>query len=298
MAQPFSFSRDDGSSKRVPLPRYRCFSLGDFREFERCQLSFFVKHHLGQKYDLEEGSENKALGTLLDLTIKKIHSARAYNLPVESVLFIVKAAEREMRDKAQKEGPKSYHGPNVKYLTPEVVQKAQDILKDFYKSLNGKINPSLSGNTFWDFEVDCSDGEGLKLWGGPDALEIGADGVPEIVDYKYFEDQEKGRGYLDMDLMPKLYVLLCASELKKMGYSKARFKIRSWQDPRDESLYEEFDLDDIHGLRDFFKEKIEKILGCEGCTSCDKDYCKVCRSDQKEVWLKMIDAKSWLDQTR
>jgi hypothetical protein len=277
------------------LPRYRCFSLGDFREFEKCELSFFVKHHLQQKYDLEEGSENKALGTLLDLTIKKIHSARAYNLPPESVMFIVKAAEREMREKAQKEGSRSYHGPNVEYLSQELVEKAQNILKNFYQSLNGKINPSLSKNTFWDYEVAASDGEILKFWGGPDALEMGTDGVPEIVDYKYFEDQEKGKGYLDMDLMPKLYVLLCALELKKMGYKKARFKIRSWQDPRDDSLYEEFDLEAAKSLEEFFKEKAEKILRVEGCSSCNKDYCKVCRSDQKEVWLKMIDAKSWLD---
>lgn len=290
--EPKSYSKPS----YIKVPRYRCFALSDFHQFERCPFAFFVKHHLGKKYEFEEGSFNKALGCILDLTIKRIHAAKAYNLPIDSLINIVKAAELEMREDAIKGGAQSYYGPQMVYVDDSLIKKAQQILTNYYQATHGKFQRSISTKTFWDCLLSGSDGEYLKLWGGPDALEIGEDGVPEIVDYKYFEDNQQGKDYLDMDLMPKLYSLLCASQLKKLGYKNARFRIRLWQDPKDQSLYEEFDLDDLEDLKPFFQDKIDKILAVSEMGFCDKEYCKVCKSDDREVWIKECQLKSWLSR--
>lgn len=288
------------SSKTQPkpafakVPRYRCFALSDFHQFERCPFAFFVKHHLGKKYELEEGSPNKALGCILDLTIKRIHSAKAYNLPIDSLIYIVKAAEREMRENVASNGALSYYGPQAVYLDNDLILKAQRVLKDYYLAIEGKFQRSISSKTFWDCLMDGTDGQLVKLWGGPDALEMGWDGIPEIVDYKYFEDNEQGKDSLDMDLMPRLYSLLCAPELKKQGFQRARFRIRLWQDPNDQSLYEEFDLDALEDLKPFFSDKIDKILSVVEMGFCDKDYCKVCKGKSRDQWMAEVGQKVWL----
>ncbi len=281
-------------TNRLVVPRFRCFSLSDFHQFERCPFAFFVKHHLQQKYELEDGSPNQALGCLLDLTIKKIHTSKAYNQPIEFLIYIVKASEKEMREDAIKNGSKSYYGAHIKFLNLELVQKAQVVLTRYHHAIGGKYHRSISAKTFWDCLLSGADGEPLKIWGGPDALELGEDGVPEIVDYKYFEDNKRGKDSLDMDLMPKLYSLLCAPELKKLGYKTARFRIRLWQDPRDDSLYEEFNLDNLEELKPYFQDKIEKILSVEELGFCEKDYCKVCKGEKRDKWLEEVHKKSWL----
>lgn len=267
------------------IPRTHCFSLSDFKEFDRCSLSFFVKHHLGQKYQLAEGSPNQALGCLLDLTIKKLHQIRGYGQLVENLYLLLKASEVEMRDHVLRNGPTSYYGAQIEFLTPELLEKAKQTFKNYYQGINGKVRPAISSNTFWEYVVNLP--TLVKLWGGADALEEGLDGIPEIADYKYF-DHDEGKDRLDMELMPKLYVLLCAKELKSLGYRRARFVVRLWQEPGNNQFAKEFDLDEILGLETLFKQKIEKILNTMEVKFCNSKYCKVCSSDNKQEWVKPL----------
>ncbi len=277
------------------VDRLHCFSLGDFRNFERCYFDFLVKHHLQKRYEIEEGNQNQAIGSLLDLVIKIIHRAKAYNQPLDYILTsIFKAAENEIRSKAARQPSKSFYSAATLFLTEETINKAKAVFTRYYNLRKGKINRVVVGEKFWEcmLEGPAPDGTGLlKLWGGPDALEMGDDGIVEIVDYKFFENPKKGKENLDMDLMPKLYSLLCAQELLKSGHTKARFRVRSWTDPEDESLYEEFDLENIFLLKDFFRQKIEKILSVTELNFCERDYCKSCKSDQREAWLKQLQTQ-------
>lgn len=223
------------------------------------------------------------MGCLLDLTIKKFHSVKAYNQPFENLLPLIKAAEIEMREHFLRNGKNSYYGQQVEHLTPEVISKAQQIFKNYYLGLNSNIKQSILGKNFWDFIIE---GDPIfKLWGGPDGVEMGEDGIPEIVDYKYFEDNERGKSYLDMDLMPKIYTLLASPDLVRLGFKKARFKVRIWQDPKDESLSQEFDMNDISDLEKVFKEMILKILSTPNITFCEKSYCPACTSPKRDEWI-------------
>ncbi len=274
------------------IPRTHSFSLGDFHDFDRCVFKFLVNHHLQKKYELSEGSSTQAIGSLLDLSIKKFHAAKAYGQPADYLINLVKAAENDIKEQAEREGPRSFYGGTLKFLTPEVLEAAGQVLKSYYEKRQGKINRALLNKRFWECLLEGD--QLLRLWGGPDTLELGDDGIAEIVDYKYFTDEEKGQENLDMDLMPKLYTLLCASELLKAGHKEARFKVRSWKDPLNESLYEEFDLMVAANLKDFFRHKIEKILSISEVTFCGKPYCRACNSDQKESWLKELSTKGFI----
>lgn len=276
---------------KTEIPKIHCFSLSDFHDFERCSFRFFVKHHLGKKYELEEGSPNMTIGSLLDLAIKKLHSSRAYDQPVSYLINLVKAAEVEMKNNVARRGQLSFYGSQIGFLDDQVIKQAQEIFKSYLQRIK-KVKGALSKDRFWEYVIKSP--RPLKLWGGPDAIEMGIDGVPEIVDYKYFGDQEKGKSNLDMDLMPKLYTLLCAQELAALGYSQFRFKIRFWQNPEDESYFEEFDLTGMKNIEDYFKDKIERILRTTEVYFCNKDYCKVCSSSERDVWLNELQAKSWM----
>lgn len=272
--------------------RIYCFSLGDFHDFEKCYFSFLVKHHLQKKYELTEGSFNSAVGSLLDLAIKKLHLSKAYDQPLDYLLnSLFKAAENDIKEAAQREGPYSFYGSTVKFLTAEAKLKAQQVFKNYYQKRQGKINRAILNKRFWECILEGE--KTFKIWGGPDTLEMGEDGIAEIVDYKYFEDAQKGRNNLDMDLMPKLYTLLCSAELIKSGYKKARFRVRSWTDPLDESLYEEFELENVSLLKDFFRHKIGKILSVSEISFCDKNYCRACNAAQKEEWIKLLKLKNF-----
>lgn len=268
------------------LPRIYCFSLGDFHNFEKCFFDFLVRHHLQKRYELEEGNKNQAIGNLLDLVIKIIHRTKAYNQSLDYILSnIFKAAENEIRQKVERAGPKSFYGATLPFLINENISEAKEVFKRYYQARKGKFNKSIINEKFWECMLK---GEKLvKIWGGPDALEMGEDGIVEIVDYKFRGGQIDNNSY-DMDLMPKVYTLLCAEELIKLGYNKVRVRIRLWHKPLEESLYEEFDLQVVANLKDFFRHKIGKILSVAEITFCEKPYCKACNSEQKEVWLKEL----------
>ncbi len=282
-------------------PKTNCFSLGDFHEYDRCVFAFFVKHHLEKKYELAEGNASQTIGTLLDLAIKKLHKSKAYNQPPEYLQNLIKAAELEIREDVEKRGKNSFYGTQIEFLTPEVIAKAKEIFKNYCIKKQGHFKKLVitqitqRPKPFWEHVIpDDPAGAGLKLWGGPDAIEEGEDNIPEIVDYKYFNDLEKGKANLDMDLMPKVYTLLCAQDLKRAGFNKARFRVGLWQDPDDETMYEEFDLDSAINLEDFFKDKMLRILRTKELTFCEKDWCKVCKSDQRKEWIKELQKRGWI----
>lgn len=280
------------------IPRTHSFSLGDLHDFDRCVFAFFVRHHLGKKYELAEGNANQAIGSLLDLAIKKFHQIKAYSQPPEYLVNLIKAGEVQMKEDVLKRGINSFYGSQVEFLTPEVVAKAQEVFKGYTQKMAGKYKKMVvtpitkRAKPFWE-RVIVSE-KTLKLWGGPDAIEMGEDGIPEIVDYKYFEDIDKGREYLDMDLMPKVYTLLCAEDLLGSGFSKARFKVKFWQDPSNESFYEEFDLKEAGNLENFLKDKIERILRTSELTFCQKDYCQICHHQDREKWVKELQDQGWI----
>ncbi|MBI3485433.1 hypothetical protein HY025_00650 [Candidatus Daviesbacteria bacterium] len=134
-------------------------------------------------------------------------------------------------------------------------------------------------------------------------MELGEDGTAEIVDYKSREalafNSEKVQNYksrenlekeisFDMDLMPKIYTLLCSENLLKKGYKKARFKVRIWQDPLQESFFEEFDLTAMNGAEFLFKQKIANILKTREIKFCEKSFCKACKSPKRDEYLSKL----------
>lgn len=278
------------------VPRYRCFSLSDFKEFERCVFSFLVKHHLGKKYELEDqATPNQVIGSLLDLTIKKVHESKSYNQPIEFLAGIVKAAEREMRDLVERSGKQSFYGPQVELLSADLLKSAQEVFKNYFQELSGKLQVGLSTKTFWDLNIPSEDGI-IKLWGGADALELGKDGVPEVVDYKFYANRENSLSKLDVDTTAKVYILLAASQLQSLGYTQARFRIRLWNQPLDDTVFREFDLESVGSFIDYFKNKAENILRYKEVTFCDQGYCRACKSDLRQQWESQIKLEPWLSR--
>lgn len=269
------------------IPRAQCFSLTDFHEFEYCPFRFFVKHHLEKKYELEKGSEQGALGNILDLSIKIFHNSKAYGQPADYIPYIVKRAVAEIREKvAQNSSKPSFYSASAPFINDQLISRASKIFQDYYQALGGRIKRSLGEVGFCEFIMEDGNGK-WKLWGGPDAYEIGDDGVPEVVDYKYKKDIEKGRD-LDMDLMPKIYILLASKFLQSKGYNRARFVVRFWMDPKNNDFYEEFSLEDAESMAGFFKQKIQKILSVKEVTFCERTFCTACSSDQRETFWKEL----------
>ena len=280
------------------IPRTHCFSLGDFHDFDSCVFRFFVNHHLGKKYELAEGSPGQAVGSLLDLAIKKLHSSKAYDQPIEYLQNLVKAAEAEIRSEVEKKGKNSFYGAQLDFLTPEVAEKAKAVFKNYHQGISGQYRKMVSTPTtrklkpFWEYVVAGQ--ELLKIWGGPDSIEMGSDSLPEVVDYKYLQKGDESTAYLDMDLMPKVYTLLSAKELSDLGYQKIRFAVRLWHNPGNDSYYEEFDVSSMKNLEDFFKDKMERILRTGELSFCERDYCKACKSDKRREWIKELQKQGWI----
>lgn len=281
------------------IDRVHSFSLGDFHDFDACVFRFFVNHHLQKKYELAEGSPNQAIGSLLDLAIKKLHLAKAYNASPDYLINLIKAASVDIKNEVEIRGKNSFFGVVPPFLTPEVIVRAQDVFKSYLTTMKGKIKPVVPTiqmkrlKPFWERVISSE--KSLKLWGGPDSIEMGTDEIPEVADYKYFEDAEKSKAYLDMDLMPKIYMLLTANDLMEAGFDRARFIVRIWTEPTKNDFYEEFDLTEAENLENFFKDKAERVLRTKELTFCEKDYCKACKSSNREEWIAELKVKGWID---
>lgn len=263
------------------IDRKNCYALGDFHEFDKCSFSFFVKHHLQKKYEIEKGSEAATLGTILDESIKKYHLVSKYGVPRDSLEGLVRASVLGIKETAAKRSGPSFYSGALPFLTEELIQKAIKIFQDYYDGVGGKINPSLGKVDFCEWVIETPEGN-YKLWGSPDTFELGKDGVAEIVDYKSRMDVEKGKQYMDRELMPKLYTMLCANQLKEKGYKKARFIVRLWQSPGDESLSEEFDLESVSSFETLFLDLIKKINETTQFSFCGSDWCVACQHEDKE----------------
>ncbi len=281
------------------IDRVHSFSLGDFHDFDACVFRFFVNHHLQKKYELAEGNTSQTIGSLLDLAIKKLHLGKAYNESADYLINLIPASSNDIKNEVLVRGTNSFFGVIPPFLTPEVITLAQTIFKNYLNDMKGKIKPVAPTKQmsklkpFWERIISAE--KPLKLWGGPDSIEIGTDGIPEVADYKYFEDAEKGKSYLDMDLMPKIYILLTANDLSEAGFHKARFIARIWTEPGNNDFYEEFDLTKVSNLENFFKDKAERILRTKELTFCEKDYCKVCNNPNREEWVAELKVKGWID---
>ena len=156
-----------------------------------------------------------------------------------------------------------------------------------------RIRKSIGEVGFCEYPIALN-GDNFKLWGGPDCLELGDDGMAEVVDYKSRLDIERGKANLDITLMSKIYVLLCAQKLLKQGHKKARFVIRFWQDPFDESFFEEFDVTSMSSDEFVFRQKIEKIIGTKEFKLCENKYCAACKSEKKSDFLTALNNKGYV----
>lgn len=272
------------------ISRINSFSLTDFHEFDYCPFRFFVFHHLGKKYEMAEGSRPLALGSLLDETIKLFHKTKSYGQPPEYVRNLVRAACNKMLEKEAKQSSPSFYSAIKDFLDDELCKEAEEIFVNYYLALNKKIKPAIDEVGFCEWIINSENGV-WKLWGGPDTLEMGEDGVPEIVDYKYRENIENGKNNMDMDLMPKIYTMLVSKKLLEKGFRKARFIVRFWQDPKEEGFFEEFDLEEIAKYEEVFKQRIEKIFNTSEIKFCEKVFCKACKSEQRLLFIKELENK-------
>ena len=290
------------------IPLTHCFSLTDFHEYKSCPFRFFVKHHLGKKYELDEASEQMALGTLLDESIKLFHQSKAYGQPSDYLQNLVKAARAKILAKLSRQRTPSFYSSIAEFLTDGLCEKATEVFRNYYIGVGQKIKPSLGPVGFCEWVIKGGEDVGgraltYKVWGGPDALELGDDGLPEVVDYKSREalafgpsqdhksrealakDAQRAKNNLDMELMPKMYTLLCAEKLLKLGYRRARFVVRFWQDPKEAGFFEEFDLGMIKNFEVELKRLIEGILNTTEIKFCEKSYCKACSGVQRDQYI-------------
>jgi len=231
-----------------------------------------------------------ALGVLLDKTIKIIHSfgEKSYQATPERLIGAVRYAAKKIIEE-EKQSPKqpNFNTATVEFLTEEVLTAAENIFVNYLKEIKA-LNKSLGGVPFLQKTVKI-DGERYKLWGGPDTLEMGEDGIPEIIDYKSRQDITKGKQNMDMDLMPKLYTLLMSENLLKKGYKKARFKVKFWQDPLDESFSIEYNLEDLLEVEEIFKEKIKKIKQNKQISFCLLQFCEACNHPESDDFMTQLE---------
>jgi len=234
-----------------------------------------------------------ALGTLLDQAIKKFHDSNAYGCEVDYIPNIVKAGANFIREDEDRKPKPSFYSAVVPFLTDDLIERASVIFKDYYQGLNKTIERSIGKVGFCEWviepEADATSHQSYKVWGGPDAFELRGNGQAEIVDYKSREDAEKGKERMDMDLMPKLYTLLSINYLLAKGYNSARFIVRLWQLPGDDSLSEEFDFSEAKSLEEIFRGKIKEIVETDKVSFCEKKFCKACQSPDRGKYLYQLE---------
>lgn len=268
------------------------FSLTDFHDFDSCPFRFFVKHHLDRKYEIDESSPAIALGHILDQTIKNFHKEQLYGCKSsQKIKRLIRESVEKMKSKVEESHRKGKHDfmeASVPFMTEESISQAEEIFLNYYIAKKGKIREAVEEVGFCEYLIKSDSGI-YKLWGGPDTLEVGDDGVPEVVDYKSRQNIENGKAYMDMDLMPKMYTLLSRERLLRKGHKKARFVVRYWQDPLDESFYEEFDLETMTEEEFLFRQKIEEIMRVTGFRMCNKKFCAACKSAKKDDFLLALE---------
>lgn len=275
------------------ISKLRSYSLTDIHDYEQCVFRFLVRHHLEHKQEIDDSSPKMALGTILDEAIKLYHLSTVIDDP-QYLAYVVRGAVRHIKENVIAKGEKSFYYKHNEFISEPLIQQAIEIFRNYYLKLDGKIKKSIARVGFCEYIFEASDGK-IKLWGGPDTYELGDDGIPEIVDYKYHEDPEKGAARLDMDLMPKIYTLLSAKQLKDLGYKKARFIVRQWTNPGYNKLAEEFDLDNLDSVIEHIRSKIDPILTNKAVSFCERSYCRACKSNKREAYLQELKEKNMVE---
>ena len=270
------------------VPPINGYSLTDFHDFDDCKFRFLVRHHLGKKYEIAKGSRQMALGVLLDRAIKEIHKYKGYHHPVERLSNSIRYG-RDLIVKEEKESKKrpNFNTAVVGFFDEDIMLAAEQVFKNYYLQIEGKFQQSLFHVDFCKWYLDVG-GESFVLWGGPDTVEMGKDGIPEVIDYKSRVDIGKGKKYMDMELMPKMYMLLTKKQLQSFGFEKARFKVVFWQDPKDESFVQEFDLNNLQKEEELFREKIAKITNTKSYDYCAGQYCDACNFSEKDAFIREL----------
>ena len=274
------------------LPKIRGYSLSDFHDYDSCVFKFLVKHNLDKKYEIGKGSPQMALGVLLDKTIKNIHKRSAYDYPLKRLLKGVRFSVEEIKQEEQSKPRPNFNTATVEFLTEDVILAAEQVLQNYYQQIEGKFKQKIADIGFYQKTIEI-DGDKYKLWGGPDTLEMAKDGMPEVIDYKSRQDIAKGKQNMDMDLMPKLYTLLLAEDLLKRGFKKAMFKVVFWQDPKDESFAQVFDLENLSSVEELFKEKIRKIIANKEIIFCMLPFCEACNSGKADEYVEMLEGMGY-----
>ncbi len=278
------------------IPKINGYSLTDFHDFEECKFRFFVRHHLDRKYEIAKGSDQLALGVLLDRAIKEVHRNKdkgSYKAPIERLVKSVRYAEKLIREEEQN-SPKrpNFSTAVVEYFTEDVIKTAEFLFHNFCMQKQGKFKESIFDVGFCKWTLKIGNEE-FVLWGGPDTVEMGEDGVPEVIDYKSRQNISRGKDYMDMDLMPKLYMLLTCQELQRRGFKKARFRVVFWQDPLEDEFYQDFDLEQVKEHEKIFVEKIEKIIKHAEIDYCGGQYCDACNYEKKNDFISELKEKGF-----
>jgi hypothetical protein len=278
------------------IPKINGYSLTDFHDFDECKFRFFVRHDLDHKYEIASGSEQMALGVILDRAIKEVHRNRekgSYKAPVERLVKSVRYAVKLIQEE-EKNSPKrpNFSTAVVGYFTEDVIVTAESIFKNYCEQMEGKFKQAIFDIGFCKWVLKVGDQE-FVLWGGPDTVEMGLDGIPEVIDYKSRQNITSGKTRMDMELMPKMYMLLTLNDLRKLGFKKARFKVIFWQDPQEETFFEEFDLSQVSELENIFADKIKIILDQKEIDCCGGKYCDACNSEKREEFIKELNDKGF-----
>lgn len=278
------------------IPKINGYSITDFHDFEECKFRFFVRHHLDRKYEIATGSEQMALGVVLDRAIKEVHRNRhkgSYKADLARLVKSVKyAADLIKKEEKNNKKHPNFNTAVVQYITDSVVETAESIFSNFYTQIGGKLKPAIVDVDFCKWYLKVGEEE-FMLWGGPDTIEMGLDGLPEVIDYKSRVNIVKGKDRMDMVLMPKMYMLLCAKLLQDLGYKKARFRVVFWQDPLEDTFCEEFELEKITDHEQIFIDKIATILAAKEFDYCAGQYCDACNHAKREEFMEELKKRGY-----
>ena len=67
--------------------------------------------------------------------------------------------------------------------------------------------------------------------------------------------------------------------------------VKFWQDPKDESFDQEFDLEKLDDHEEIFKEKINKVLKTIEAEFCITEFCDACNYETKDEFAKDLNEK-------
>jgi hypothetical protein len=88
-------------------------------------------------------------------------------------------------------------------------------------------------------------------------------------------------------------MLLTCKQLQQLGFDKARFKVVFWQDPRDTSFCEEYDLYKLQPCEEVFRERIAEIVKTFDVDWCAGQYCDACNFETRDSFIEELQQKGY-----